>query len=114
MWSQCTCEKNRCAVIGICLRSFSPRPRRPVPPSKITSCSATRSSTQLRSDGVPVHVREEQMRGDRHLLEKLLAETAQTGAAVEDHELLRDAKLDAARIAANLDRCRPRRGDAAS
>src|ERR1019366_5865854 len=65
-------------------------------------------------DVVPVNVAEEHVRREGHLLLELLPEETQARPAVEDEDGLARAHLDAARVAADLDRGRSRRGDAPS
>ena len=64
-------------------------------------------------DVIPVHVAEEEMRSDRHVLQQRLAEEAQARAAVEDEEELARPHFHAARVAADADGVRSRARDAA-
>jgi hypothetical protein len=52
---------------------------------------------------IPMHVAEEDVRGERHLLEKLLAQQPKAGAAVENQEQLAGAHFDAAGVASDFD-----------
>jgi hypothetical protein len=65
-------------------------------------------------DVVPVHVAEEHVGRQRHLVQELLAEQAQPCAAVEDEDRFAQAQLDAARVAADLHRAWSGRRNAAA
>src|SRR5687767_5901545 len=63
-------------------------------------------------DVVPVHVAEEEMRRERHLLQHALAEETESRAPIEDEHGLPRAHLDAARVASDTDRIWSRGRDA--
>src|SRR5260370_3234786 len=78
------------------------------------ACNECRLEEREALNVIPVHVAEEHVSDEGHLLQELLAEQTQPGAAIEDKDGLARAKLDAARVAPGLDRVRPWGGDAAA
>src|SRR5260370_2167349 len=76
------------------------------------ACNECRLEKREALNVIPVHVAEEHVRDEGHLLQKLLAEQTQPRAAIEDQNCLAGAELYAARVAPSLDGVWPWGGDA--